>query len=150
MEFHKRKLLRLQNYDYSTNGIYFLTICSYKKMELFSNISKDNIIELTTVGKVISDNIAILNDVYTGIDVHNYVIMPNHVHMLIELNKQNKSIPQIMSIFKSSVSKQVEFSVWQKSYYDHIIRNFKEYQAIYYYIDENPNRWSKDCYFNAN
>jgi REP element-mobilizing transposase RayT len=119
-------------------------------MELFGDISDANTTVLTEIGYCIDDNIRKLETIYNGVKVHNYVIMPNHVHMLIELVSQEKDIPQIIGLLKSTVSKQSGFSVWQKSYHDRIVRNFKEYSAFDYYIDNNPKRWLKDCYFNDN
>jgi REP element-mobilizing transposase RayT len=116
-------------------------------MELFSSISDDSIITLTEIGNYVDDNIRKLETIYDGVKVHNYVIMPNHVHMLIELVNQRKDIPHIVGLLKSTVSKQSGFSVWQKSYYDRIVRSFKEYSAFNYYIDNNPKMWLKDCYF---
>jgi len=82
-----------------------------------------------------------------------YVIMPNHMHMIIVLHPGNgpaklaPTISRIIQQFKGSISKQVGFSIWQKSFYDHIIRNDQEYEKIYDYIETNPLKWEEDKYY---
>jgi len=88
--------------------------------------------------------------------IDKYVIMPNHVHMIIKLSVVQEengrpmaapTISRIVNQFKGSVSKQIEYSLWQKLFHDHIIRDEAEYQKIWRYIDENPSRWTEDSYY---
>jgi len=89
--------------------------------------------------------------------VDKYVIMPNHVHLVliiepIEIGRPlvAPTISTIIQQMKGIVSKQIGFSIWQKSYHDRIIRNEKEYLKIWEYIENNPLKWNEDCFFNEN
>ena len=88
-----------------------------------------------------------------------YVIMPNHIHLILRLsnndntadsnNRTNMTVPRIVSTFKRLSNKEIGFSIWQRSYHDHIIRNEDEFAMISDYIENNPANWAKDCFFNA-
>ena len=91
----------------------------------------------------------------TGVD--KYVIMPNHVHMIIFINPSEnvtmlassptiQSIPQLIKSFKILLTKEIGFSLFQRSYHDHIIRNEQEYQSIWQYVDENLLKRKDDCF----
>ena len=86
---------------------------------------------------------------FDNIEIDEYVIMPNHIHMIIEIKevKENVSINKIIKKYKSSISWKLGYYIWQKSYYDHIIRNEKELYAIKQYIRDNIMNWRKDEYF---
>ena len=79
-----------------------------------------------------------------------YVIMPNHVHMILSLN-EDSIIPlsQIVGSFKAGVSREIGFSVWQRSFYDHIIRSEADYKRICEYIENNPAKWALDKYYTS-
>ncbi len=157
MELQKRKFIRLKGYDYSSNGAYFVTICTQNRECLFGEIVGDdahivpNII-LSEIGMVVQRYI---NSI-AGIE--KYVIMPNHVHLIIFISRNEdgtmwassptttQSIPQLIKSFKTLVTKQIGYSIWQRSFHDHIIRNEKEYQKIWEYIDTNPQKWEDDMY----
>ncbi len=80
--------------------------------------------------------------------------MPNHIHAIISINKcddKERSRPfptlsTVIGLYKSGVSRKIGFPIWQKSFHDHIIRDEKEYQEIWQYIDTNPQKWEEDCY----
>ena len=75
--------------------------------------------------------------------------MPNHIHMILIIDKEtNLSVSNIIKKYKEWLTKQMGESIWQKSYYDHIIRNEKDYYRIWKYIDENTLKWSLDKYYN--
>ncbi len=103
---------------------------------------------LNDCGELLKNHIEQINNRYHDAAVINYAVMPNHVHMILEID-ENNSIPvtQIIGLFKSGVSKEIGFSVWQRSFYDHIIRNEAEYKRINEYIDNNPAKWSMDNYY---
>jgi putative transposase len=94
-----------------------------------------------------------INSIYRNVEIYKYVIMPNHIHMIIVLstgNGRSKTAPTISRIiqqFKGSISKKVGFSLWQKSFYDYIIRNQQEYEKIYEYIETNQLKWEEDKYY---
>ena len=158
-----RKDNRLKNYDYSQNGAYFITIC-VKDMECIlskisenktNNVGADTIRpRLTKYGVIVDNAINSIESHYDTIIVDRYVIMPNHIHLMIRINN-NKNIgrmvsaPTVIGSLKRFVSKEIGFSIWQKSYYDHIIRNDEDYINHLQYIDENPKKWliGKDEYY---
>ena len=108
-------------------------------------------IELTAYGEIIEKQIKDINKIYKDIKIKNYIIMPNHVHMIIELERQesgssrtptptNAKIPIIVSTLKRLTNKKIENKIWQRNYYEHIIRNEKEYYEIIKYMQNNPRR----------
>ena len=167
----KRKNIRLKNYDYSKEGYYYITICIKNRKEILSKIEiynakimSNNVgvgvlddpkkiqVRLTTYGEIVKEQIKGINNIYKHIKIENYIIMPNHVHMIIELTRQengssrtptptNAKIPLIVSTLKRLTNKEIENKIWQRNYYEHIIRNEKEYYEIIKYMQNNPVRW---------
>lgn len=153
MKFN-RKPNRLKNYDYSSQGAYFITICTLdRKCTLSHIVGGDALIapqtNLTHFGEIAREYIESM----PGID--KYVIMPNHIHLLIAIDGPMKasaptiSVPNLIRSFKVLVSKEIGQSIWQRSYHDHIIRDEEDYLNHWRYIDENPIRWSEDKYYIA-
>ena len=153
-----RKRNRLKGYDYSQQGAYFVTICAKDLQELFGAIAMGELCiahpALSRVGTIVEAAIENIPQIYPDVEIDRYVIMPNHIHMIIILdqadadkNKNSKSIPSIMRSFKTMVTKDAGESFWQASYHDHIIRNEADYQRIWQYIDNNPATWADDCYY---
>ena len=144
MDNFTRKSNRLKNYDYSSNGLYFITVCVKNMERLFGNVDMEN-------------NMVILNDDGKRVDfyiqkideVDNYIIMPNHIHFIFRLDKDrnNKSIQRIISGFKRAVSMDFGYSPWQKSFHDHIIKSDEEYANIWNYVENNANKWKDDCFY---
>ena len=169
MECPKRKPTRLKGYDYSTPGAYFITICTHNRKYLFSNIVgaihelPEN--KFTQYGELVEQIIEILPDRF-NVFIPKYVIMPNHVHLIIEICSDNEErairesplqyhrsvIDKMVGFLKMNVSKKIHNTdnekIWQRSYHDHIIRCEKDYQKIWEYIDTNVIRWKKDCFYN--
>ena len=140
----QRKNIRLKYYDYSTPGLYFVTICIKNRREILGHI-KYNDIKLTKEGYIARKNI---KKIFEGITIDEYVIMPNHIHMLISLDGQNEvTLSRIIKQYKGVVTKQIGYSIWQKLYYEHVIRNEKEYYIVKEYIRNNIINWEKDKYF---
>lgn len=151
MDLPKRKNIRLHNYNYSSNGAYFITICIKNKENLlWKNVGANCVrpldqLPLSKIGIVIENEIYKLNTVYENIKVDKYQIMPNHIHLIIFIYEDSNgrtqfapTISRIIKQFKGSITKQIGFSIWQKSFYDRIIRNEKEYQSVWNYINNNP------------
>ena len=158
----KRKQIRLKDYDYSQNGFYFITICTYKKKKIFGIINNEKTI-LNDIGRIVEHTWKDLEN-HNNIKIHEYVIMPEHIHGIIQINKNrlylpkdsipeknNNSIPEIIRQFKSFSSRRINqflnnndfksFSsgeLWQKSYYEHIIRDEMDYIEKAEYIMNNP------------
>lgn len=142
-----RKRIRLQGYDYSEENMYFITICVKDRLEMLGKIIEDNI-KLTEEGNIVKQNINKIEQIYRNIIIDEYVIMPNHIHILILINyKNNLTISKIIKHFKTNITREIKYSIWQKSFYEHIIRNEKEYIRIKKYIKNNVINWRKDKYF---
>ena len=139
----KRKPLRLKGYDYSSNGAYFLTICTTNRRSILSEIVADDQggaeVKLTDYGMVAESFIKSI----PGID--KYVIMPNHIHMII-IQSNGKGIENEVRSFKTLVTKRIGEKIWQNSYYDHVIRDSEDYLIKAKYIEDNPARWHEDEY----
>ena len=147
MENNFRKVIRLKDYDYSQSGAYFITICTKDKKSILSQIKYDTYkIELTSIGIVVENSIKNISKKYPNAFIDSYVIMPNHVHLIIFIvnGYDNISVSTIIQQFKGYTSKQVQNSIWQKSFYDHIIRNERDLFTKRKYIEENPLKWKSD------
>ena len=160
-----RKPLRMNYYDYNTPGAYFLTFCTHDRKHMLSRITgaihEVPIPQLTEFGKIVE---SVIRDVpaHLHVTVDRYVIMPNHVHLIAMvteedvLEKIRKSPAQARSIvsklvgyIKMNASKAIrnrcpDITVWQRGYYDHVIRDREDYEALAKYIYENPVRWELD------
>ena len=145
--YFKRKNPRLKDYDYSLGGYYFITICTDNKKHFFGEIIEDKI-QLNEIGKLVYGNIENLEKIYDTIKIDKFIVMPNHIHMIIIIDKETDlTISRIIKQYKEWITKTLKKSIWQKSYYDHIIRNEKDYYRIWEYIDENELKWSLDKYY---
>ena len=158
----KRKKLRIPQYNYSNEGLYFITICTQNRKCILSKIIYNDDTEipqliLSNYGKIAEKYINSINSFYKNVQIINYVIMPNHIHLICEIKKSinNNSkhpskmrIPMLVSTFKRFTNKESKLKIWQRDYYEHIIRNEKEYIAIEQYIQNNPYNWKKDKYYN--
>lgn len=143
-----RKRLRISEYDYSDVGMYFITVCIKDRMEILGKIKGDIFIELSKQGKVVEEHIKQIEDVYQNVMIDEYIIMPNHIHMIITINnKRQVTISRIIKQYKANVSKKIGYSIWQKSFYEHVIRNEKEYLNIKEYIQNNVINWKEDMYY---
>jgi len=166
MEVPKRKRTRLKYYDYSKPGVYFITICVKERKKLLSKIiDKGDEYEfpenvLTKYGEIANKYINKMNEFYDNISVDKYVIMPNHIHLLIRIfdNNQrngpsgtpvptNSTIAQFVSTLKRFCNKEYGENIWQTRSNDHIIRGENDYQNIWKYIDTNVYRWKLDCFY---
>lgn len=165
MEYPKRKNIRLNNYDYSQTGAYFITICAQNKQNLFGNIVGDGFpvpfTDLNAAGKIVSRFANEISIKYVYVTNPKYVIMPNHVHFILFISNPDSgtgnpspTVGTVVGWFKYQTTKYINVSnntpgekIWQRSYYDHIIRNETEYQKIWQYVDENPAKWAEDRYY---
>ena len=151
MTFYNRKRNRLKNFDYSTENHYFITICSHEKQCIFGHPQI-----LNDVGKIVEGCILQIPKIYPQISVDNYIVMPNHVHIILAIEKSYFSkLPNICNVigqFKMMVTKQVKKikpiqNVWQRSFHDRIIRNQREYEKIWNYVEYNDQKWMEDCFY---
>lgn len=148
--FPNRKYPRLKEYDYSKKNFYFITICTDQKKCIFGKPT-----ELNQIGKIAEITLKNLQKHFTNIRIDKYVIMPNHVHVIIEVIADGSNLVNVIGSFKSAVTKEIhkiqpDLVVWQRSFHDHIIRNQKSYEEIWSYIDGNPLKWQDDCFYQQN
>jgi len=157
-----RKLQRLSGYDYSQNGIYFITICSDNRKNLFGFISNAAPVtnQLSSLGLIVQNAIEEIPFHHKDIQILTHVIMPNHVHLLLEIDqadtlKTSTDLSSIVKGFKAYVSRSardigMDGQIWQKSFHDHIIRDELDLKTHHEYILSNIDRWREDEYCNAN
>ena len=153
----KRKPNRLKDFDYSQNGAYFVTVCTKNKEKLLCSIVGGDayiapFVKLTDYGKTVDKYINSVNEKYKHITVDKYVIMPNHIHMLIMINgtmwaSSPTTVSDIVRSIKILTAKQLGESIFQRSFHDHIIRDEADYLKIWNYIDTNPAKWQEDCFY---
>lgn len=188
-----RKRNRMIGFDYSSDNLYFITICVHNRLCCFGDVvsvtegtgrdlsvhhpqnyhpqnhhpqkyySDKVIMRLNKYGNIVKNQIIWLENQYSYVEIHNYVVMPNHIHLILEIDSKKvkdgevkiKSVSSLIGALKTTSSKKIHeigflgFS-WQRSFHDHIIRNEKAYQNIANYIDLNPYKWSADLFFNSN
>lgn len=151
----KRKSLRLPNHDYAC-GWYFVTICTKDKRPSLGTVVGG---DAHIAPHVALSNIGSVAEMYLkripGIDT--YVVMPNHVHFILSICGErgpsrtpaptNARLPAFLSAWKRLTNKKAGFPIWQRGYYDHVIRNEADYLRIWQYMDENPVRWTEDEYY---
>lgn len=152
----KRKRNRLDNYDYSSCGAYFLTICASKRCNYFwdnvgATIGRPENIGLSSYGKIVDEAINNISKIYPAICVDQYVIMPDHIHLLLRILPDEYGRPmvaptmsRVVQQMKGYATKRIGVSIWQKLFFDHIIRNREDYEEHLRYIHENPMRWQFD------
>jgi len=145
MELPNRKPNRNAHIDYNRAGAYFLTLCVQDRRPILSEIGGDGSIILTEYGAAVEAQIQECNRIYTDIRIEQYCIMPDHIHMIV-VNmlsghadaRKNDRIPALISSFKRFINKRIGFSIWQRSYYDTVLHDAKEYNAAVRYIADNP------------
>ena len=154
-----RKTIRLKGYDYSNEGMYFITICTKNRERILGTINgsvkTDPYMKINDIGKIVEKELKEIENHFKNIKIDEYVIMPNHLHFIIQKIDVgagldlpvNTSINTIIGLFKSGVSRSVKYSLWQRNYYEHVIRGEKDYYIIKEYIQNNVINWKKDKYF---
>ena len=154
MELNCRKHNRLTDYNYSSNGIYFVTICTRDHKKVLSEIVGDDAhIVPKPYGKIVEKYIR------NEPAVEKYVIMPDHIHMLVRIDNgtmwassPTKNVSSVVRSIKILTTKEIGKTIFQRSYYDHIIRDENDYVEHIKYIENNPAKWllGKDKYFDTN
>ncbi len=168
-EINHRRSFRLREYDYSQPGAYFITICTHNREYLFGNVVDGKMV-LNEFGKIVEQCWLETEKMRNGVIVDAFVIMPNHLHGIIVITDDyvgaycntplrvfrspSKTIGAIVRGFKSASTKRINqirqtpgFPVWQRNYYEHIIRNEIELNRIRKYIIDNPLKWELDRFF---
>jgi REP-associated tyrosine transposase len=152
-----RKTLRLPNHDYSHAGPYFVTICTQNKVCSLGTVQGEHV-DLSPTGKVVRESWYSLPERFPRIVLDEFIIMPNHLHAILSFVGEGLappssgcSLPSVIGAFKSistirinRLLKRANQPLWQRSYYDHIIRNGDDMKNAQRYILENPLMWSLD------
>ena len=162
MDNPHRKRLRLASYDYSRPGYYFITVCTReRKQEILCSIepavgaiiNRPPQIFLTPLGRIVDETIRAIPDHYPGISVDQFIIMPDHVHLILAVQNTGPSGRQIaaptsistaIQQLKRAASRAAGRSIWQRSFYDHVIRNDADLAETRQYIRGNPLKWIED------
>lgn len=163
-----RKQNRLNSFDYSKDGSYFVTFCVKNRNPHFGKI-EDGEMQHSLFGEIVIESIQWLNEHYSYVLIHEYVVMPDHVHLLIEINRnisnemmcivvegcdlplhtnKIKSLSELIGALKTVSSKNIRLNgcsgfEWQRSFYDQIIRSSDHFDHVKNYIIDNPKRWCK-------
>ena len=123
-------------------------------MDVGAIIDRPKNVPLTNLGIIVQRSIENIPKHYPAISVDHYVIMPNHIHLLLQINTDVNgrsmiapTISTVVRLMKGKVSKQAGFTVWQKGFYDHVIRNDNDYRDIWNYIEGNPSKWAEDTLY---
>ncbi|MBS1944618.1 MAG: transposase [Bacteroidetes bacterium] len=163
---HHRRSIRLRNYDYTQNGAYFVTICVQDRVCLLGDVA-DGEMRLNAAGQIVQDVWYGLPDHYPHVQLDAWVIMPNHVHGIIVLvdapvgagfkpaptgaSTTRHGLPEIVRALKTFSSRQINVlrgtpgtKLWQRNYWERIIRDEPEHHRIRAYIRENPSQWERD------
>ena len=161
-ELPKRKHPRLDNYDYSSAGAYFITICTQNRRCVLSRIVGRGLapaetigIEYTVFGEIAEKQLFLQENRYPYLSVDKYVIMPNHIHAIMILNGETAgasprpTLTDIVCTYKSLTTRECKKNgfrekLFQTSFYEHIIRSREDYEEIVKYIYETPIRWYYD------
>jgi putative transposase len=171
----QRRSIRLKGYDYSQAGAYFVTLCTYQQHCLFGAVSAGTV-QLNEFGRIASDEWSKSTDVRQEIELDAVVVMPNHLHGIVwiinpdeqttpvgahgraplqrnKLWRPPKSLGSFIAGYKAAATQQINWlrhtpgaPVWQRNYYEHIIRTERALTAIRQYIFQNPLRWELDRY----
>ncbi len=176
-ELPKRKYPRLKEYDYSSNGYYYVTICAKDMKCIFGHIEKlsesvgwglapteriykDTKLILSPYGMIAEQQLFELEKRYDYVKIDKYVIMPNHIHVIIILENTavgaspHPTLIDMVCAYKSITTRLCNKmnnvsgrQIFQRSFYDEILRSEKGYLDVWQYIDENPRKWQNDEYF---
>lgn len=157
----QRKKNRLEFYDYSNAGWYFITICTKDRQNILSTIVGADLpggpkVELTEFGVVAERQIQRMNEIYSRCKIEQYVIMPNHIHLLMRILPEDggssgrptpTSVSDYVGTFKRFCNRRYGKNIFQRSFYDHIIRDEADYLKIWNYIQTNPAKWAEDRFY---
>ncbi len=162
MDLIKRKHIRLREYDYTQNNTYFITICAHNRTHLFGEIVGAHLrVRPNNPEKIIERWFVELENKYDNLRIDKYIIMPDHIHVLMynpgvddfSGAHTGAPLPEIVKWFKTQTTNEYirgvknglfppfDKHIWQRNYYEHVIRDEKDYNEKWQYIEENPMRW---------
>jgi putative transposase len=149
-----RKRLRLRGFDYSSDGYYLITVCTHDRQCTLGRIDGELVVR-SAVGAIVARQIEFLPERLPGVGVDVFVVMPNHVHVIIVLRdtraRQASPLRTTVAAFKSGSTREINLlrgtpgaTVWQRGYRDHIVREEADLQRVREYVETNPTRWALD------
>ncbi len=157
MDLPKRKHNRLENYDYGQQGCYFVTLCTHKRQHLFKidSVGNDLCVVPHLQNQIIHKWIKATENKFPNTKIEKFVIMPDHLHFIVNITERHtgRSLQDLMRFFKTMTTNEYikcvkdgllppfDKKLWQKSYYDHIIRGQNDYNEVWEYIENNPKKW---------
>jgi len=146
-----RKPNRMVGKNYNWNGAYFITVCTKGRHCFFGEVQNKKMI-LSDIGKIAAETLSQTEAFYPSVILDSFVVMPNHVHLLIILlsERHNPAIQRLMQQWKGVVTKKAEFPLWQDRFDDRIIYSAAGYRKIKQYIQNNPTLWEKDQFYGPN
>lgn len=154
---HNRQSIRLAGFDYSQEGSYFITICTHNRKSLFGEIFKEQMV-MNQVGDIVYQEWLKIPNRFQGIQLGSFVVMPNHIHGIISILKSipGQKVGKIIGAYKSlSANGYIQLmkknvmpveKLWQRNFFEHIIRDDEDYSRIIDYINNNPENWENDQY----
>jgi len=169
---HHRRSIRLQGYDYRSASTYFITICTHQRECLLGETIEGEM-RLNEFGKVVADTYVWLETQYSYVHWDAWVVMPNHLHGILvvtdipgtgdsriaptERGTNRKSLGRLIGAFKTVSTKRINLirntpgsRIWQRNYYERIVRNEESLRSIRQYIHNNPLHWQKDQLYSDN
>lgn len=146
----RRHALRLPAYDYRRAGAYFVTICSWQRLPLFGHI-EEGVMHRSPAGQLAADIWTHLAEQYSHLTLDAWVIMPNHMHGILFLDEDNpRPLGQLVGSFKASSTRAIRTClqptdpIWQRNFYEHVIRDERDLDRVRSYIANNPAQWELD------
>ena len=149
-EIHHRRSIRLQGYDYTNTGIYFVTICCHQRQHLFGEIDNGEM-KINAIGQIVSNLWQKTPQHFPNVELDAFILMPDHLHGIIIISEstEKSSLANIVQNFKSISSRKINrinknygISIWQRNYYERIVRSELEFKNLREYIENNPANWS--------
>ena len=152
---HHRQSIRWKNWNYAGGGSYFVTTCSRNRVHLFGKVEATQVV-LSDVGRYVLETWESMPERFPEMELDAYQVMPNHVHAVLHLNR-GVELGDVVGAFKSLAFKrhydwlkdtglllEVEAKIWQRNYWEHVIRDERELHKCRVYIENNPANWAED------
>lgn len=153
----------MPNYDYNGPGYYFITICTKDKRKFLGEVVGTGLLDgpkvlLSSYGEIAREQLERMTDFYDTIKLEKYILMPNHIHLLLCIHEKNNESAEIavpanskigkfIGTFKRFCNRRYGKNIWQMRSYDHVIRGEKDYIKIWSYIENNAAKWQQDCFY---
>ena len=165
-ELHHRRSIRLPHWDYAESGAYFVTLCAFERARLFGAV-RDDQMGLNRIGEIVAEEWLRSAEIRSEIQLDDFVVMPNHLHAIVFIVRYgsdggpaggrpfsgtaNRSLSALIQGFKSSAARRIgrlqktnSRPVWQRNYYERVLRNDRELERAREYVLDNPRKWAED------